>query len=97
MPGAIPVELRPLDRQPHLRLRRLPAGLPLEQVRAAQRAAGFRRARRRWRGGRWSTLFAWSEEEFLRVTEGSPIRRIGHERWLRNIAVALGNALRRDG
>jgi len=30
----------------------------------------------------------------LRFTEGSPIRRIGHERWLRNIAVAMGNALR---
>ena len=28
----------------------------------------------------------------MRFTEGSPIRRIGHERWLRNIAVALGNA-----
>jgi epoxyqueuosine reductase len=38
-------------------------------------------------------LFAWSEEEFLRRTEGSPIRRIGHERWRRNLAVALGNAL----
>jgi len=38
-------------------------------------------------------LFAWSEEEFLRRTEGSPIRRIGHARWQRNIAVALGNAL----
>src|SRR5690606_14145632 len=37
-------------------------------------------------------LFAWSEDDFLRRTEGSPIRRIGHERWLRNIAVALGNA-----
>jgi epoxyqueuosine reductase len=43
-----------------------------------------------------STLFAWSEEEFLRYTEGSPIRRIGHERWLRNIAVAMGNALRKQ-
>ena len=41
-----------------------------------------------------ASLFAWSEEEFLRFTEGSPIRRIGHERWLRNIAVALGNAVR---
>jgi len=41
-------------------------------------------------------LFGWSEEEFLRHTEGSPIRRIGHERWLRNVAVALGNALRRQ-
>jgi epoxyqueuosine reductase len=40
------------------------------------------------------TLFGWTEEDFLHFTEGSPIRRIGHERWLRNIAVALGNALR---
>ena len=40
------------------------------------------------------TLFNWSEEEFLRHTEGSPIRRIGHERWLRNVAVGMGNALR---
>jgi epoxyqueuosine reductase len=38
-------------------------------------------------------LFAWNEEEFLRRMEGSAIRRIGHERWLRNIAVALGNAM----
>ena len=37
-------------------------------------------------------LFAWSEEEFLTRTEGSAIRRIGYECWLRNIAVALGNA-----
>nr|WP_255631936.1 tRNA epoxyqueuosine(34) reductase QueG [Rhodoferax sp. U2-2l] len=39
-------------------------------------------------------VFAWTEDDFLRLTEGSPIRRIGHERWLRNVAVALGNALR---
>jgi len=38
-------------------------------------------------------LLAWREEEFLRYTEGSPIRRIGHVRWLRNLAVAAGNAL----
>ncbi|HCW99717.1 MAG TPA: tRNA epoxyqueuosine(34) reductase QueG [Pantoea sp.] len=38
------------------------------------------------------TLFQWDEKTFLRVTEGSTIRRIGHLRWLRNIAVALGNA-----
>ncbi len=37
-------------------------------------------------------LFAWTEAEFLRNLEGSPIRRIGHERWLRNLAVGLGNA-----
>lgn len=39
-------------------------------------------------------LFAWSEEMFLQKTEGSAIRRIGYECWLRNIAVALGNAPR---
>ncbi len=37
-------------------------------------------------------LFAWTEEEFLRKTEGSAIRRIGYACWLRNISVALGNA-----
>jgi len=37
-------------------------------------------------------LFGWEEDEFLRRTEGSAIRRTGHLGWLRNIAVALGNA-----
>jgi epoxyqueuosine reductase len=45
-------------------------------------------------GRQLAELFGWTEEEFLRQTEGGPIRRIGHERWLRNIAVAIGNALR---
>lgn len=39
-------------------------------------------------------LFAWSEQEFLSRTEGMPIRRAGYEGWLRNVAVALGNAPR---
>ena len=37
-------------------------------------------------------LFMWSEQEFMARTEGSPIRRIGYECWLRNLAVGLGNA-----
>jgi epoxyqueuosine reductase len=37
-------------------------------------------------------LFAWREDEFLQRTEGSPIRRSGYARWLRNLAIALGNA-----
>jgi epoxyqueuosine reductase len=45
-------------------------------------------------GAQLVALFDWSEDEFLQHTEGSPIRRIGHERWLRNVAIALGNALR---
>ena len=39
-------------------------------------------------------LLAWDEAEFLRRTEGSAIRRIGFQRWRRNLAVAAGNALR---
>ncbi len=39
-------------------------------------------------------LFAWNETQFARHTAGSAIRRIGHARWLRNVAVALGNAPR---
>jgi epoxyqueuosine reductase len=50
------------------------------------------KTRHRLDTSRLAELFAWTEEEFLARTEGSAIRRIGHERWLRNIAVALGNA-----
>jgi epoxyqueuosine reductase len=39
-----------------------------------------------------ATLFTWEPDEFLDKTQGSPIRRIGHNRWLRNLAVGLGNA-----
>ena len=93
--GAIPAGAAAADRQPHLRLRRLPADLPLEQVRRGaarlpdfderagpDRAAARRAVRLDRRRSSW------------RCTEGSPIRRIGHERWLRNVAVAVGNALR---
>jgi epoxyqueuosine reductase len=48
-------------------------------------------------GSQLVQLFDWSEADFLRYTEGSAIRRIGHERWLRNVAVAMGNALRATG
>jgi epoxyqueuosine reductase len=50
------------------------------------------KVRHRLDNTRLEELFAWTEEEFLARTEGSAIRRIGYERWLRNIAVALGNA-----
>lgn len=41
-------------------------------------------------------LFAWTEEEFLKKTEGSALRRVGYVGWLRNIAVALGNTRRSE-
>ena len=44
-------------------------------------------------GSAIAALLGWSEAEFLRRTEGSAIRRIGHTRWLRNLALAAGNAL----
>jgi epoxyqueuosine reductase len=43
-----------------------------------------------------TTLFSWTEAEFDERMRGSPIRRIGYERWLRNLAVGLGNAPRSD-
>ncbi len=42
-------------------------------------------------------LMEWSETDFSARTEGSAIRRVGYERFLRNVAVALGNVARRDG
>ncbi len=50
------------------------------------------RARNRLDQATLAELFAWTEAEFLQRTEGSAIRRSGHSRWLRNIAIALGNA-----
>ena len=48
-------------------------------------------------GATLRALWAWDEPTFLRRTEGGPIRRIGHARWRRNLAVALGNAWRETG
>ena len=50
-------------------------------------------ARGQWDSPTLLALWQWDEAEFLRRTEGTPIRRIGYERWRRNLAVALGNAL----
>jgi epoxyqueuosine reductase len=48
-------------------------------------------------GAKLVELFGWTEQEFLKRTEGMAIRRTGYEGWLRNIAVALGNAPRSTG
>jgi epoxyqueuosine reductase len=52
----------------------------------------FARVRHGLDGATLVEVFAWTEEEFLRNTEGSAMRRIGYVRWLRNVAVAMGNA-----
>jgi epoxyqueuosine reductase len=56
----------------------------------------FRQARLGLDAAKLTDLFAWSETEFDERLRGSAIRRIGHERWLRNIAIALGNGLPSD-
>ena len=89
--GPIPRRIPRRDRQPHLRLRRLPARVPVEPLREVSAEPDFR-VRHGLDAPRLVDLFRWSEEEFLRCTEGSAIRRVGYERWLRNVAVALGNA-----
>lgn len=91
--GAIPVELRPLIGNRIYGCDDCQLICPWNKF--AQRSAlpDFDE-RQGLTGQQLVTLFAWTEEEFLRYTEGSAIRRIGHERWLRNIAVAMGNALR---
>ena len=40
------------------------------------------------------SLLAWDEDQFLRNTAGTALRRITHEQWLRNVAVAIGNGPR---
>ena len=54
-------------------------------------------ARAPWADAGLLQLWAWDEDAFLRRCEGSAIRRIGWQRWRRNLAVALGNALRASG
>jgi epoxyqueuosine reductase len=92
-PGAIPEDLRPLIGNRIYGCDDCQLACPWNKF--AQRTAlpDFDE-RAGLTGSQLVQLFGWSEEDFLRYTEGSAIRRIGHERWLRNVAVAMGNALR---
>lgn len=93
-PGAIPEELRPLmgnriygcdDCQLYCPWNRFAALAPQGDPAFAPRE--------KLDNSQLIELFNWTESEFNERLAGSPIRRIGHVRWLRNIAVALGNAL----
>jgi epoxyqueuosine reductase len=90
-PGAIPVELRSLIGNRIYGCDDCQLTCPWNKFARRSTLPDFD-AREGLAGRALAELFAWTEDEFLRRTEGSPIRRIGHERWLRNIAVALGNA-----
>jgi len=89
--GSIPIELRPLIGNRIYGCDDCQLACPWNKF--AQRATVADFDERNGLGSAGMVeLFAWEEEEFNRRMEGSPIRRIGHERWLRNLAVGLGNA-----
>jgi epoxyqueuosine reductase len=89
--GAIPVELRRLLGNRIYGCDDCQLVCPWNKFARAAAHPDFK-ARHGLDAARLAPLFAWSETEFLARTEGSAIRRIGYERWLRNLAVALGNA-----
>ena len=89
--GAIPVELRRMMGNRIYGCDDCQLVCPWNKFARAAAHPDFK-VRHRLDSSRLDELFAWTEEEFLARTEGSAIRRIGYERWLRNIAVALGNA-----
>lgn len=91
--GSIPLELRPLMANRIYGCDDCQLACPWNKFAQPAMLADFD-VRPDMQGSSLAALFAWDEAQFLRRTEGSPIRRIGHEKWLRNIAVALGNALR---
>lgn len=89
--GPIPIELRPLMGNHIYGCDLCQEVCPWNRFAAPTREADFL-PRQGLDAARLAELFAWSETEFETRLAGSPIRRIGHARWLRNIAVALGNA-----
>ena len=89
--GAIPVELRRMMGNRIYGCDDCQLVCPWNKFARAAAHPDFK-TRHQLDASRLSDLFAWTEAEFLERTEGSAIRRIGYERWLRNIAVALGNA-----
>lgn len=89
--GVIPVEFRPLIGNRIYGCDDCQLVCPVNRQAPLTTEADFQR-RPQWQDQSLLTLFQWDEATFLQQTEGSAIRRIGFERWQRNLAVALGNA-----
>jgi epoxyqueuosine reductase len=90
--GAIPEALRPLIGNRVYGCDDCQLACPWNRHAVATTADDFDVVRNGLDDAALTALFAWTEAEFLHNTEGSAIRRIGYERWSRNVAVALGNA-----
>jgi epoxyqueuosine reductase len=89
--GPIPLELRPLIGNRVFGCDDCQLVCPWNRFARPTRQADFQ-PRHGLDNTALAELFCWSEEEFLARTEGSPLRRAGYQRWLRNLAVGLGNA-----
>ncbi|MDX1487530.1 MAG: tRNA epoxyqueuosine(34) reductase QueG, partial [Acidiferrobacterales bacterium] len=89
--GSIPVELRPLVGNRIFGCDDCQLVCPWNRFAQASAEPDFS-PRHRLDATQLVELFSWSESAFLERTRGSAIRRLGYGRWLRNIAVALGNA-----
>ncbi len=90
--GPIPLEFRAADRQPHLRLRRLPRGLPLEPLRRRSPAKPSCKPRHDLAAPPLAQLAALDDAAFRALFQGSPIKRIGRDRFVRNVLIAIGNS-----
>ena len=88
--GAIPVELRPLMGNRIFGCDDCQLYCPWNRAAPSTREADFS-PRYGLASAELLQLFLWDEQTFLRNTEGMALRRIDHERWRRNLAVALGN------
>jgi len=88
--GAIPVELRPLIGNRVFGCDDCQLVCPWNKFASPSREADFA-PRHGLEAATLVELFSWSAEDFSARAAGSPLYRIGHERWLRNLAVALGN------
>ncbi len=89
--GAIPQEFRPLLGNRIYGCDDCQLVCPVNRAADTTEEQDFQR-RPQWLNKSLLDLWRWTETEFLKYTEGSAIRRIGYQRWQRNIAVALGNA-----
>jgi epoxyqueuosine reductase len=90
--GPIPIELRPLIGNRIYGCDDCQWACPWNKYAKRSEFADFD-VRESLRSPALVDLLAWQEQDFLKATEGSAIRRIGHARWLRNVALAAGNAL----
>ncbi len=94
-PGAIPEALRPLIGNRIYGCDDCQLACPWNKYAQRAQVPDFE-ARTPWSDAQLLTLWTWDESRFLNETEGSAIRRIGFDRWRRNLAVAMGNALRQS-